>query len=234
MGTWSVVNTTTGQTSGSGGSSITLTIPSTAAGSALVVFSASSHNSPSAISSVTSNTGSPVWVHPTGCSANDTTNGEVDGAYCLAIPTGTTSVTVNWAAGNGTFGTMTVYEIANTVGIAFDNCNATDDSTSSTSLAAPSLSITGGNDIFLQACLSANVSSINLSYTLTTDQNVNGFAYLLNQPSYSAPTWTNSPAAPGAVAVIAMKEPSSTVFEDDSFQFSMSVFKPVEQNVSVW
>jgi hypothetical protein len=152
-----------------------------------------------AISGVPSGGGS--WVCPAGANIVDMYT-----CYVLSSSSGVTTITAT-AATTGTWRDAGFYEIAYTGSTSLDTDNAVNNSTSSASQAAPSLTLSGSQDFILQGIYSSVViSSISGTWNFNTEvSNTRGTAYLLNAASYTAPTWTLSSSGTCLVNAIAFK-----------------------------
>jgi len=137
--------------------------------------------------------------------------GSVDAAYVVSETGGKTTCTVNVNTTLFTFVSLDYLEVSSTSSASFDGCNAQADGSSSTTNPAPAapLVMTGTNDIFTQTNIPTNsATAISGGYNINSSGVSDGLgsAYLLNQSTYTAPNWTQSPAGTAAVNMCALKQ----------------------------
>jgi len=149
--------------------------------------------------------GGDTFSHCAACAGSNGT-GALDADYILSVGSGRTSVVLTWS---GT-AAVCVLEFSHTNAAVFDAGNWANDSSSSTSNPAPALTISGTNDAFVQFAFAQNsmTGAISGGYTNNADATTDGVgcATLVNQSSYTAPNWTQSPAGTASVGVLALKQ----------------------------
>lgn len=214
-GTWALIqhpNTTLC----TAGTTCNLTVTSTGTGHVLIGVLLQATTT-AAISSVS---GGGTWVHPASCSASDTNGGSVDVAYVLSSTSGTTTITVtstkSFVSQNGVW---EVGEYSFTASPAvFDACGTPASRTTGTTIAGAAISLTGTNDVIIQAIgcgqtcsTSATGGFVGATPWLSPNDfpGGDGVGGSINTSSTTAPNWAQSPTATAAVTAIAIKETSA-------------------------
>lgn len=198
------VSNHTAKTNCATGTSCAFTIPSTGAGHLLVAMGLQ-FNANTTISSITNESG---WVHCTSCSATQAASGTTDAWYTLSATGGVTSITYNFAA--STSAILEVIDLSFTNGpVALDQQGNRVQSTSVTSAAGVSLAaLTGTNDVVVQFMTTSGSGATAISGGFTAESPFpggDGFAWLLNTTSNTAPNWTQGSGA-DALGALAFKE----------------------------
>ena len=195
----------TGHFCSTAATSCSVTVTALGAGHLVYVAGAESTNTVS-LSSVTA-TGETFTVD-SGCrNAGDSTTGGTDCAYTLSAVGGATTVTCNWSA--STAGTCYVKEFPFTNSPASkDASSSIFDSSACGSCPGVALTLTGTNDVIMQAAACGDTcTAISSPYTGTFNVgDGNGYAHSLNTTSGTAPTWTQTSSARLAGHAIAFKE----------------------------
>lgn len=205
--TWSLLHANTCNTTCSDASTTcAVTVASTTAGStlAVVVYTVNSLT-------VTGSTGG-TFVHCPSCAGGTSGTGFMDGGYILSATGGTTSATVTISGTTSTTPWLAcILEYSSSLGTAiFDTSNSTADTTCTT-CAAPALTLSGSNDLIIQAVTCTNTCATSatagfIGASPYTNPAVfpggDGLGGGLNVTSYTAPNWSQSPT--GAVRVLAM------------------------------
>jgi len=209
-----VANATTctvnGLTSAAEGDVVILVIMTKTSSAARTIVSATGNSDPSGLKLCTSSV----------CNGYDNgSNFDVDIAVFQNSHLGQTSyiVTLNGSTGSVLWAFAVLDFTPSSAGTAvYDVGGNYDFSTTNTSVVAPSMSITGATDLFVQVLYLTTMSgtgvSINGGYSIPTGFQVNPsgtrtgvIAYLTNQTSYTPPTWSWATTGVGALGAIAIK-----------------------------
>jgi hypothetical protein len=152
---------------------------------------------------------SSTWLPIPNCTnAGNANTGWVTGFYTLSDGGGNTTVSANLTTSESNIWTRVITYTKSTTP-AYDNSNSEllTGGSDCTNCAAPSLTISGPNDAFVQFGAPANhVTAISGAYT-NPDNFESGFGAggAINQTSYSAPTWTVDTSGDFAGCVLAIK-----------------------------
>lgn len=196
---------TGGGTCATSGTSCQVTTSSTGTSNIIIVWTITGNNT--TVNSPSASTSQGTWTHCASCNVFDGAAGHADAWYVLASTSGATSVTCNTNTADGAYLGCWAGEYSCSPGpCTVDNSNTATNASCST-CAAPSLSITGTKDLFVQAIVpGSNATAINGAYTNPADFPGGNFgvAGAINQTTYSAPNWTTGGAA-SVMAVLAIK-----------------------------
>lgn len=201
-------NTTTAGNTNCGGNSscYQITITSTVAGRALVALVVGSAGQ----FLTTCYDGGDTFTTVAAASGSDSSGGTTGICYNLSVTAGHT---VFYVLGSDSFNpAVTVYSMSWTAtSLAYDNAGNADRTVACTggaNCAGMAPSLTGSNDVIFQVASCGGACSAITTYTGTFTSG-DGFAYLNNSTSTTAPTWTQSPSETLAVAYVAFKEVSA-------------------------
>lgn len=154
-----------------------------------------------------------TWTHQASCLVNSGgVNASNDIYYCLNASGGTTAITT---AMTGSCDSSQILEYSTTSGPPiFDNCNTATNASSLTSVTAPSITISGTNDVLVQTAeCGSTISSISGGPSWTSPvplvENGNAATGAINTTNTTQPTWTQT-AGTDQMTAIAFKETSGT------------------------
>jgi hypothetical protein len=167
------------------------------------------------ISSATGNSASLTKCPGSVCAGFGGTDYSTDEAVYLSSSSGGTSYTVTLSAATTSVAwTFAVLDFTPSTSVSYDIGNNKGISTGTSNPTAPTLSISGTSDLFIQAIYySAGSGTISIGggYTIPSGFKVNpsgartfAVAYLTNQTSYTAPTWTIA-SGQGALSALAIQ-----------------------------
>jgi hypothetical protein len=145
------------------------------------------------------------------CHASDATvTKSLDIAYTLASTSGTTTITVTRNGGTIGWGCRALEYSFTNGPVVLDVVGVRDQSTNSASPAGVALTLSGTNDVIVQALFGSTPTAISGSYTNpATFQSNTGYGGWINTSDGTAPTWTQT-AAHAVLTAIAIKETSNT------------------------
>jgi hypothetical protein len=139
------------------------------------------------------------------CQKGNGTTGFTDMAYTLSSTSGTTTIEIDLSAGSS--GVAYAWELSSTSTITFDVGNSILQTTNCTSCTGASLTLTGSNDFIAAIASCGGTCSAVTPYTADNAFTAgDGQAHSLNTSSGTAPTWTQSPTNPIALASLALKD----------------------------
>jgi hypothetical protein len=195
--TWSFVQAQRLGSCTSGTSSCSLTISGVAGGvgDVIVVHSGGFNTSVITISSATLSGNSFTLIAAGACAAATGTQ-NIDCAYLINPTAGGTAITVNLTSAPASTWQITAEEYRTTGTASLDGTPGTSmEPTNTTSQVGPTLTLSGTNDLIVQACRCANAPSA-VSGGFTNDfgsfTNATSVAYLLNTTTGAGPTWTTA------------------------------------------
>jgi len=182
-------------------STCTVTVTSTGAGHGIIVGIAMSSNV--TISSVSG--GGTYTLCGVGCQKGNATTGWTDMAYTTNSTSGATGITITFSAGAS--GVAFAWEVSSSSTISFDVVGGVLQTTNCTSCTGASLGLTGSNDFIAAIASCGGTCSAVTPYTSDNSfPSGDGQAHALNTGSGTAPTWTQSPTNPIALASVAFKD----------------------------
>ncbi|HXF12273.1 MAG TPA: hypothetical protein VN517_03925 [Terriglobales bacterium] len=205
--TWSMVNANTCNLSCSG-TTCAVSVTSTTAGNVIAALYVGNTNS-----SITNVTGG-AFTHCAGCQGGSSGTDWIDMGGTLSATGGTTTVTVTVSPSASSW-TACATEWHSTLGAGVVDTQATHTDTSCTTCAAPALTITGTNDLIIQAAgctntcaTSATAGFVGASPYTNPAQAPGGAGWgaALNQASYVAPNWSQNTSGAVQVSAWAIKE----------------------------
>lgn len=189
-----------------GTSTCAITVTSTGAGHSAVLGLMASIST-----TISSATGcSTSWTTQANTATGNSTAGFTSMAYCLSLSGSSTTITLT--SSNSTYvGVGTFLEMSSGNSISFD-VSGSNLQSCTTSCAGTALTLTGSNDLIVTiASCGGTCSAINLSYVAepaTPWPQGDGYAYLANTASGTAPTWTQTSSTFLTSAAIALKDAS--------------------------
>jgi hypothetical protein len=129
-------------------------------------------------------------------------------AYALNIKAGAKDITVSLSSAPTSQWLVEAIEYSSTGTPAFDTAGNIDNTTTCTSCSGVGLTLTGTNDVIVQAAVCSACNSITSPYTNPADIDTfaNAEAGAVNVSSGAAPTWKQSPKAPLAGSALALKD----------------------------
>jgi hypothetical protein len=203
--TWSVKQTNNNSGCSSGSTTCTISTSATGGGRVLVM-DVEIPNTGITITGVSG--GGESWQNPS-CSVG-VTGFSIDSWYALASTAGITSYTVTVSSAPTAAWNVHIGEVATTLKPVFDTCASRTQSSTVTSIAAPTITLSGSNDYISQYIYEGgsggSASSIDSSYTIEQGQfTTHAYADKVNTTS-TPPTWTVSVANTAILIALAFKE----------------------------
>jgi hypothetical protein len=187
----------------SAATTFTIAVPSTTAGNKVTLWVATANTS--AQRTISSVTGGETFTFPGGCAGFISSAGSVACGYVLSATGGATSLVVTLSGASAIYVAFWIAEWSSTSPASFDNSNNVQ-ITSCLTCAAPTLSISGTNDLITQIGLPAqSYTAISGAYTSDFTDSL-GRAWLLGASSYTVPNWTQDISANVSNGVLALKQ----------------------------
>jgi hypothetical protein len=212
--TWGFVQHKENAPCSSSSSTCAVTVTSTGSGHVGVILGIAGSNSTTA--TISSVSGGGTWTVPpsSGCSlGNSAPGGMVSCAYTLSTAASATSITVTWGTSSpGSYVSVDFYEFSFTASsVALDKVGTQAVTTAAANLPGVTLTLTGTNDVIVQAGqFSASATACASPYnTNSAFPNGNAACYAINQSSGTAVTYTNTSSS-AVFNAIAIKEVSAT------------------------
>lgn len=172
------------------------------------------------ISSVSDGAGSTWNLCPTSECHNGTLSAkQIDMAYTINELGATATITVTRSNSTSATWRVRAYEFAPTGSVSYDKGGNSASSSATTAPPGVALTLSGSNDVIVQAIFGGTVTAIDGAYNGNGTFSTNfAWAYALNTTTGTAPTWTQA-STTAAVAAIAIKETTAAAKIKSSSQW---------------